>query len=91
MTFHAAVDRARADFIDLPGLELTLPQAIRLWGLGMDDCRCVVDALVDDGFLRWTGRRTIVREIRRAHDRAEGLPSDVSVGVLVTRSRSVRT
>lgn len=45
----------------MPGLELTLPQASRLWGLGVDDCRFVVDALVDAGFLAWTARRTVVR------------------------------
>ncbi len=55
------VDRVRADFTELPGLELTLPQAIRLWGLGADDCRFVIDALVDVGFLAWTPKRTVLR------------------------------
>ena len=45
----------------MPGLELTLPQAVRLWTLGTDDCRYVIDALVDAGFLKWTMRRTIIR------------------------------
>jgi hypothetical protein len=88
MTFAAAVDRVRSDFTDMPGLELSLPQAIRLWSLGMDDCRSVLDALVDAGFLRWTGRRTIVRSGRTVGDR-DRLSSDVSVGVLATRSRTV--
>ena len=61
MTFALMVERARADFMEMPGLELTLPQAIRLWHLGADDCRAVLDALVDLGFLRWTAKRTIVR------------------------------
>jgi hypothetical protein len=61
MTFALMVDRARADFMEMPGLELTLPQAIRLWHLGADDCRAVLDALVDLGFLRWTAKRTVVR------------------------------
>jgi hypothetical protein len=61
MTFAAVVDRVRGDFVEMPGLELTLPQAVRLWTLGADDCRYVIDALVDAGFLRWTTRRTIVR------------------------------
>jgi hypothetical protein len=43
------------------GLELTVPQTVRLVGFGVDDCRYVIDALVDVGFLRWTARRTIVR------------------------------
>ena len=61
MTFALMVDRARADFMEMPGLQLTLPQAVRLWHLGADDCRAVLDALVDLGFLRWTAKRTVVR------------------------------
>ena len=61
MSFSHVVDRVRAHYTEMPGLELTLPQAVRLLGFGMDDCRYVVDTLVDAGFLRWTARRTIVR------------------------------
>ena len=61
MSFAAVVDRVRADFMEMPGLELTLPQAVRLWTIGMDDCRFVIDALVEAGFLKWTARRTVVR------------------------------
>jgi hypothetical protein len=61
MSFAAVVDRVRAEFVEMPDLELTLPQAVRLWMLGADDCRHVIDALVDVGFLKWTARRTIVR------------------------------
>jgi hypothetical protein len=61
MNFSQVVDRVRAHFTEMPGLELTMPQAVRLLGFGIDDCRYVVDALVDAGFLRWTARRTIVR------------------------------
>ena len=32
-----------------------------LWTLGADDCRFVIDALVEVGFLKWTPRRTVVR------------------------------
>ena len=38
-----------------------MAQAIRLWNLGADDCRHVLDSLVDAGFLRWTPRRTVIR------------------------------
>jgi hypothetical protein len=61
MTFTSVVDRVRAEFVEMPGLELTLPQAVRLWGLGADDCRSVLDSLTDAGFLKWTARRTVVR------------------------------
>ena len=61
MSFAVVIDRVRAEFLEMPGLELTLAQAVRLWTLGVDDCRHVIDALVDVGFLKWTARRTIVR------------------------------
>ena len=61
MNFATAADRIRSDFNEMPGLELTIGQGVRLWNLGADDCRNVLDALVDAGFLQWTTRRTIVR------------------------------
>jgi hypothetical protein len=61
MSFSQVVDRTRAHFTEMPGLELTMPEAVRLMGFGVDDCRYVIDALVDAGFLRWTARRTVVR------------------------------
>ena len=45
----------------MPGLQLTLPQAARLWGLEPRACHDVVQTLVDSSFLRWTARGTIVR------------------------------
>ena len=77
MSFATAADRIRSDFNEMPGLELTIGQGVRLWNLGADDCRNVLDALVDAGFLQWTTRRTIVRagnDRRREYEgRAIGL------------------
>ena len=61
MHFAIVVERVRSDFTEMPCLELTLAQAVRLWHVGADDCRAVLDALVDEGLLRWTAQRTIVR------------------------------
>ena len=76
MSFTTAVNRVRMDFVAMPELEVSLPQAVRMWTLGMDDCRCVLDTLVDAGFLAWTPKRTVVRNYatsptghgRRWHD-----------------------
>lgn len=70
MSFTTTVDRVRCEFVEMPGLELTVPQAVRLWSLGHDDCRFVIDALVDEGFLKWTPRRTVIRTGRDAALRA---------------------
>ena len=88
MSFATLVDRARADFTEMPRLELSLAQAGRLWSLGADDCRFVVDALVDAGFLMWTTRRTIVRTTR---DLPPGvpLPSHIDVDKSLNHDNSV--
>lgn len=78
MTFTAVVDRVRAEFVEMPGMQLTLAQASRLWNLGADDCRSVIDALVDTGFLRWTAQRTVVRT-------AASVPAMARSNVLVRR------
>lgn len=87
MSFSLAVDRVRAHFNEMPGLELTVPQTVRLVGFGPDDCRYVIDALVDVGFLRWTSRRTIVRT--DSVWGREPQSSYVSVGRRTERHRSV--
>ena len=61
MRFSTIVDRVRGEFLEMPGLELTETQAIRLWSLDADDCRYVLDVLVAAGFLQWTTRRTVIR------------------------------
>ena len=79
MSFAALVDRVRIDFVDMPELELTLPQAVRRWMLGADDCRYVIDALVDTGFLAWTPKRTVVRRGRDPLGRQDVHTNDISV------------
>ena len=65
MGYADVVDRIRSDFNEAPSMELTLGQAARLWHIGPDDCRYVLDALVDAGFLHWTPRRTNARRARK--------------------------
>ena len=89
MSFAKAVDRVRADFLEMPGLELTVPQAVRLWSLGMDDCRHVLDALVDAGFLKWTTKRTIVLTGRGVTVGLEPQPSYISVRTPFNHDKSV--
>lgn len=89
MSFAKTVDRVRADFLDMPGLELTMPQAVRLWCLGADDCRYVIDALVDAGFLKWTHKRTIVRTGRDLPGNGARDPADIFVRTRRNGDRSV--
>jgi hypothetical protein len=90
MSFATVVDRVRVDFTEMPEMELTLPQAVRLWTLGMDDCRFVIDALVDAGFLAWTPRRTIIRRGRDPLGHPAAQTADISVLVNKRQDKSVR-
>jgi len=46
------IERVRAEYLEMPGLRLTAPQAQRLCGLDPATCRAVLQALVDLRFLR---------------------------------------
>jgi hypothetical protein len=61
MKVQLLVDRIRGEFREMPGLQLTLAQAQRLFGLDPVACRRVIDALVEASFLRWTPSGTIVQ------------------------------
>jgi hypothetical protein len=61
LEIHALADRVRGEFIEMPGLRLTMAQAVRLWGLDGPVCRDVIDILVRCEFLRWTSAGTIAR------------------------------
>lgn len=58
---HTLAHRVRAEFIEMPGLRLTIPQAARLWGLEPRACRDIIDLLVGSAFLRWTPAGTVAR------------------------------
>ena len=45
------LERAFGEFAEMPGLQLTLRQARRLWGLEEPTCIRILDCLVDCGFL----------------------------------------
>ena len=44
----------RAEYLEIPGLHLTQPQAQRLWGLDASTCSVLLSTLVDARFLRRT-------------------------------------
>ena len=55
------IRRIRGEFLEMPGLSLTLTQAQRLWGLDRGSCDELLNALVDGGFLFRTHEGTFVR------------------------------
>ena len=61
MQLPALADRVRGEFMEMPGLQLTMPQAARLWGLEISACEQVVEVLVQSAFLRRTGSGAVTR------------------------------
>ena len=50
----ALVNRIKAEYRELPGLQLTPWQAQRLWGLDQVQCETILEVLVETSFLRKT-------------------------------------
>ena len=48
--------RIQAEYLEMPGMKLTLAQASRLFNLPPERCAKVLDTLVTDGVLRTDGR-----------------------------------
>ena len=61
MDLESVIVRVRNEFIEMPGLRVSVPDAMRLWGLDRDECQRVIDALVSASFLQRTRRGEIVR------------------------------
>jgi hypothetical protein len=55
------VRRVQGEFLEMPGLRLTEPQARRLWALEPSLCSAVLAELVDSGFLLRTRDGAFVR------------------------------
>jgi hypothetical protein len=60
-TFLHAVQRVKAEFMEMPGLTLTLAQAARLWAFDPAFCAAVLAALEETRFLVRTRRSAFAR------------------------------
>ena len=66
----AQTDRAlraqiRAEYLEMPGMRLSLPQAARLFNLEPTHCARLLNALVADGGLWTNGREVFGSNVRR--------------------------
>ena len=61
MRIDDVLQRIQGEFVEMPGLRLTAPQAQRLWGLDRDVCDALLAALVDARFLGRTRDGAFVR------------------------------
>ena len=51
----------RAEYLEIPGLQLTRDQVRRLWSLNELVCDALLEALIEEGFLRRTRTGTYIR------------------------------
>jgi len=51
--------RVYAEYLEMPGLQLTLAQASRLWNMQLTTSAHLLDQLVDASFLRRSGDRYV--------------------------------
>ena len=59
--FSMALRRAQAEFLEMPGLQLTEAQAARLWSLNSVTCSAVLTRLVEARFLVRTRNASFAR------------------------------
>ena len=52
MTIESTLERLRAEYLEMPGLRLSVAQVERLCGVDCTVCQAVLDALVDARVLR---------------------------------------
>jgi hypothetical protein len=60
-TTNRMLQRICGEFLEMPGLTLTLRQAQRLWTLDEPICRHLLDSLVSMGFLRCSAKGVYAR------------------------------
>jgi hypothetical protein len=63
VSMSADLARIRGEYVEMPGLVLTLPQAARLWGFSTRRAAELLTGLVDVGFLA-CDRKTVYRRRR---------------------------
>ena len=54
------LQRIRAEYLEMPGLNLTAPQAQRMWGLDCATCETVLATLIEAKFLSRTRKGLFV-------------------------------
>ena len=58
---HELLRRIEREYLEMPGMCVTAPQAQRLWGLDSTTCSFVLTTLIERGILRRTPRGTFVK------------------------------
>ena len=84
------VARIKAEFVEMPGLRLTIVQGARLWGLQRAECEAVLRVLVDRQFLNVSGDGTYSRPTDGVLRNISLRPANAPLESRPARSRSAR-
>jgi len=60
-TIRTLMEQVRAEYAEMPGLSVTLPQAQRLWAVDRATCEEAFGLLISQGVLRRTSKGRFVR------------------------------
>jgi agmatine/peptidylarginine deiminase len=60
-TIRTLMEQVRAEYAEMPGLSVTLPQAQRLWAVDRATCEEAFGLLISKGVLRRTSKCRFVR------------------------------
>jgi hypothetical protein len=80
MPHNTLVTRIRAEYLEMPGLRLTLEQAQRLCGVERALCRRVLNALVADRFLCVKSNGMYARLTDGDASRSRPIKADIEAG-----------
>jgi len=61
MDVDVVTKRVQAEFEEMPGMTLTMPQASRLFGIEREICKTIVERLVRTSYLKWTAAGSFTR------------------------------
>lgn len=90
MPYQLLLDRVQGEYLEMPGLRLTLPQAQRLWGVERTVCVSVLGTLVDAKFLCVKPDGAYARLTDGQVERAHPAKADLRSAVDRVRTAAVR-
>jgi hypothetical protein len=62
---RALCTRIIGEYLEMPGLNVTIPQACRLWAIDRSRCAHLLDTLLASGFLRKSGESYLRADVGR--------------------------
>lgn len=80
MPYDTLLKRIRAEYLEMPGLRLTLEQARRFCGVERALCKMVLDALVAEKFLCVKADGAYVRLTEGVMARQRSVKADIGAG-----------